>query len=100
MSPEQVQQMAAKLVGNASDVFDKAADALESSPDAPQQLAQPEMQTAAISADPPAGEPEALQDTDAATQQAEWAEQAKWEEEEQEPAPTAKARRHGGALPR
>lgn len=96
LTPEQVRQMAAKLVGNVSDAADKIADALESSTDTPQQISQPQIQTGAISADTPAGDAGALSNTDAAAQQAEWAEA----EKEQESVPTpAKARRHGGALP-
>jgi len=87
-SPEQVRQMAAKLVGDVERVAENIQAALE--PDSAQSSATQDAVASADVSAPPEQDHPALQDKNVAPQQ---------EKNSPEDKPPTRARRHGGALP-
>ena len=94
LAPEQVRQMAAKLVGDVQEAVEKIDDTLQSAgleTDASQQIADDRESGAGVNSPEPAAPPDdTAKNTISAPQQ----------KEEDSPAESPKPRRHGGALPR
>jgi hypothetical protein len=93
-SPDEVRQMAAKLVGEVQEAAEKVEDTLQSAAlktAAPQENVQDQASAADINSPKPAAPPhDVAENVNVAPQQ----------KEEDSPAESSKPRRHGGALPR